>query len=46
MNVLEITHVPMDDPNIALYKREIKDTKKCKYAKNYTPHAIVKDKVL
>ena len=46
LNALKVTHVPMDDPNIALYKSEMEDTKQCYFARNPPPHAIVKDKVL
>ena len=44
--LLKVIHVPVDDPNIAFYKRETEETKKCYFARNPPPHSIVKDKVL
>ena len=46
LNALKVTHIPVDDPNMALYKRETDKTKQCYFARNPPPHSVVKDKVL
>ena len=47
LNALKVTHVLVDDPNIALYKQEeMKETKQCYFARNPPPYLVVKEKVL
>ena len=46
LNSLKVIHNPVDDPNIAIYKREKEQTKQCYFARNPPPHFVVKDKVL
>ena len=46
LNALKVIHIPKDDPNMALYKRETDKTKQCYFARNPPPHSVVKDKVL
>ena len=46
LNTLKVTHIPVDGPNIALYKREKEETNHCYFARNFPSHSIVKDKVL
>ena len=46
LNALKASHILVDDPNIAFYKRETEKTKQFYLAENPLPHSIVKDKVL
>ena len=46
LNALKVIHVPIDDPNIAIYKRKKEETKQSYFARNPPPHSIIKDKVL
>ena len=46
LNVLKVTHILVDDPNVALFKRETDETKQFYFARNPLPHLIIKDNVL
>ena len=46
LNALKVIHIPVDDPNMALYKWETNETKQCYFARNPPPPSVVKDKVL
>ena len=46
LNALKVIHIPVDDPNIAFYKREVEEIKQCYFARNPPPHFVVKDKFL
>ena len=38
LNALKVTHIPVDDPNIALFKREKNETKQFSFSRNPLPH--------
>ena len=46
LNAFKVIHIPVDDPNIVLYKRETEETKQYYFAMNPPPHFVVKDKFL
>lgn len=46
LNAIKVCHVPIDDPNIALYIREVKDTLYCYFKKQPELSTIEEEKVL
>ena len=46
MNALKVTHIPVDDLNLALYMRETEEAKKFSFIKNPLSHTLVKNNIL
>ena len=46
INVLKVRHIPVDDPNIVLYMRDLEESRGCYFAKNPNRSTIQTDKTL
>ena len=46
LNSIKVHHIRVDDPNIALYVKEVEESLSCYYARNLAPSTIETKKVL